>query len=734
MPDGQNLIDYNPLENFDWKNPDYVAVARWRADRLMRLRQLTAKQRRDLDAYYAENIAQFISDWGQTYDPRNVAKKQPTTIPFILFPRQVELTEQMTKWWRAGEDGIIDKSREMGASWIACAWAASLCIFHKGTSIGFGSRKLDLVDKSGDPDSLFWKIRAFISKLPKEFRAGWSTDTDAFLRVTFNNGSTITGEGGDGIGRGGRKSAYIVDESAHLEHPLLVDAALSETTRCRIDISSANGMANPFAQKRHKWPKSRIFTYHWRADPRKDDAWYADRVSKLDPVVVAQEIDINYMASVQGILIPSTWLEAAVDAHVKLGFQATGSTRAALDVADEGPDENALTVARGPVVIHNSEWSGGGSTLFRTVGHAFRLCDEHGVSDLVYDGDGMGVGVRGDAERINEDRSTPISVYAFHASGKVSQPEREDVEGKANQDHYLNAKAQAWWRLRMRFEKTYKAVIEGWTGYSPDELISLDSKMEGLTELKQEIVQVIYGYTVTGKLTIIKAEKGLPSPNRADSLMMLYGREDIVPSGLIAKEDMMGSDYAPVDMPQGVDVVFAVLCAYSKVGRDLDGVGVVYFTHTDRPGHPSVVLDWDISEMDGQLMDGWLPRVYTTLDALATATKARLGPQGVWMKDETLGAVIKARCEAALGEVTPIETEVKDLDRALSVSATIKDREILISRDAFEKQVSFKGAVKNHLLAQVSAVHAGMADVESMVLLNAFTHGVAITKGTAEDY
>jgi hypothetical protein len=47
-----------------------------------------------------------------------------------------------------------------------------------------------------------------------------------------------------------------VDESAFLKRPLLIDAALSQTTRCRIDLSSVNGMNNPFAQKapQRKYP------------------------------------------------------------------------------------------------------------------------------------------------------------------------------------------------------------------------------------------------------------------------------------------------------------------------------------------------------------------------------------------------------------------------------------------------------------------------------------------------
>ena len=85
-------------------------------------------------------------------------------------------------------------------------------------------------------------------------------------------------------------------------------------------------MANPFAAKVHGG-RIKTFRFHWRDDPRKDENWYAKQVAELDPVTVAQEIDIDYSASVEGILIPSTWVQAAVDAHLKLRIEPTGARR-----------------------------------------------------------------------------------------------------------------------------------------------------------------------------------------------------------------------------------------------------------------------------------------------------------------------------------------------------------------------------------------------------------------------
>ena len=185
---------------------------------------------------------------------------------------------------------------------------------------------------------------------------------------------------------------YFVDEAAFLEHPVMVEASLSQTTNCRMDISTPNGLGNSFANKRFGG-KVDIFTMHWRDDPRKDQAWYDKQCNELDPVTIAAEIDINYSASVEGVLIPSAWVQAAMDAHRVLGIAPTGARRASLDVADEGKDLNAFIGVHGCVVETIEEWSGVGDDLFKTAQRAFALCDANGYDGFRYDADGLGAGV-----------------------------------------------------------------------------------------------------------------------------------------------------------------------------------------------------------------------------------------------------------------------------------------------------------------------------------------------------
>ena len=232
---------------FDWKAPDYLSVFHERMRMLTKLRadpQLLAS----LKVYYGEHDngpIDFINDFGVTVDPRNLASGKPVRMPFILFPRQREFLVWLLARWKNGESGIVVKSRDVGASWLAMALACTLCLFRKNMMVGVGSAKQDKLDRTGDPDTLFWKAKTFIKELPIDFRAGWDEARDAlFLRLLFPaTSSSITGEAGTNIGRGGRKAFYIIDESAHLEQPQLVDASLASNTDCRIDISSVNGSA-----------------------------------------------------------------------------------------------------------------------------------------------------------------------------------------------------------------------------------------------------------------------------------------------------------------------------------------------------------------------------------------------------------------------------------------------------------------------------------------------------------
>ena len=65
-------------------------------------------------------------------------------------------------------------------------------------------------------------------------------------------------------------------------------------------------------------------------------------------MTVAQEIDRDYTASSEGMLIPGKWVRACIGSREYLGLPLTGTKALALDIADEGKDNNAVVGGRAP--------------------------------------------------------------------------------------------------------------------------------------------------------------------------------------------------------------------------------------------------------------------------------------------------------------------------------------------------------------------------------------------------
>lgn len=512
--------------------------------RIVMLRSLKADSqlRETMTAYYKENPKAFINDFCITYNPRNKAPL-PKTMPFVLFRRQEEFIDYLLGCLRDGESGLVEKARDIGATWLCCAFSVWLWLYHDGTSIGWGSRKEQLVDRLGDSDSIFEKMRMIIKSLPDfMLPVGFDFRTHATYMKVINpeNGSTITGEAGDNIGRGGRSTIYFKDESAHYERPELVEAALGDNTDVQIDISSVHGTANVFYRRRmagevwkpDKEPtkgKVRVFIFDWKDHPGKTQAWYdARRKKSADEGLLhlfAQEVDRDYASSIEGVIIPAKWVKAAIDAHIKLNFAASGEKTAGQDVADEGGDKHAFAWRHGVVLQDAQHWGeGDGGDAARKV---VPMCAEAAIKELYYDAIGVGASFKTETNRLAKLEQLPkgLRVAPWFAGGEVLDKEDNiilgDSETPLNGDYFANLKIQSWWRLRTRFEKTYKAVVQG-ASYPPEELISLPSTLENIHEIERELSQAVYRHNTAGKLQVDKKPDGASSPNLADAIVICY--------------------------------------------------------------------------------------------------------------------------------------------------------------------------------------------------------------------
>src|SRR5581483_3662218 len=167
----------------------------------------------------------------------------PATLPFDLCQRQVEMWEWMDRMLIARQDGCIKKSRGIGFTWEAGAFALQKWRFRDGFKTTFGSRKSTEVDQIGNPDSIFEKMRMLYRKLPRwMLPRGFDPYQHDKQNLLTNpeNGNVVRGEGGEEMGRGGRSSLYIIDEAAVIERADRVDAATSANADVRLWGSTIN--------------------------------------------------------------------------------------------------------------------------------------------------------------------------------------------------------------------------------------------------------------------------------------------------------------------------------------------------------------------------------------------------------------------------------------------------------------------------------------------------------------
>ena len=119
--------------------PDYTKELLLRQERLLRIMASSALQLGARE-HYKNNPVDYIEHWCITYDPRNASQSLPTTMPFILFPKQKEMVAFIMDCLRSRENGLLEKCRDMGATWLCVALTTYLWLFWDGASVGWGSQ------------------------------------------------------------------------------------------------------------------------------------------------------------------------------------------------------------------------------------------------------------------------------------------------------------------------------------------------------------------------------------------------------------------------------------------------------------------------------------------------------------------------------------------------------------------------------------------------------------------
>jgi len=312
------LLQYRQRIKWDDPKADYERMAQLRKENLLQLAQNQGAIPQLLEYYGKGRWAELISDWGMTYDPRET-NPELRYRPFVLYKRQIEYCDWVYTRWVKRERGLCKKFRGAGMSWLNSAISAAIWLTQPDAVITLGSQKKEKVDNGdGDPDSLFWKVRKFLDMLPALFvPEDWRAYSKNMVVVNPENGSTIRGEIGDQIGRGGRASIAFPDEFAELEHQELVESALAETADCVIygsTVPTKGGVGSKFYELEHHLPEEQVFVFQWIEDERKrlnpdlppeEEPWYLKKKSEVSPVVFASQFLLDYSAATSNAFIPA---------------------------------------------------------------------------------------------------------------------------------------------------------------------------------------------------------------------------------------------------------------------------------------------------------------------------------------------------------------------------------------------------------------------------------------------
>ena len=479
-------------------------------------------------ALCAKDPVFWFNTFAWTYDPRNASKKLPVYLPFDLFPRQEELVRWLEERVTFAEEGLVEKSRDVGWTWVAAGFALHRWRFVPGFKTTFGSRKEIYVDHIGDPDSIFGKLRLLLDRLPRwMLPAGLNrSEHDNFMRLLNpDNGNAVTGEAGDNMGRGGRSTLYVVDEGAFIEHADKVDAAIVANADCRIWASSANGAGNLFFRKRHSG-NIPVFRFHYADDPRKNAAWAEAKKKEVEPTTWASEYDIDYAASLEGVCIPAKWVESSRRLAEAWDRKPQGPGTAGLDVG-AGRAKSVLIPKFGPVVLQPHAWQEVDN--IQTTYRALDVAQQLGVTRVNYDPVGVGNTVTSTLAHANTGGVAMVPVNVGNPPSDAIMP-----DGRTAAEWFANLKAQMWWAMRDAFKATHEHVLY------------LEGDEDGVPHPDADLILIPNDADLIGQVSLVRwfrnekgriimeskkqlAARGIPSPDFAESLVLNYAPE---PAGI----------------------------------------------------------------------------------------------------------------------------------------------------------------------------------------------------------
>jgi len=279
--------------------------------------------------------------------------EMPKTIPFMLFKYQEDIVERIWNDIVTGQNVFLEKSRQMGLTWLIMGVFLYGIIFHDMKFLII-SQKEEYVDKQGDMRSCFEKIRFMLRLLPNWMvpegltKESGSTG-NKYMSLGTSSGASITWESANAnAGTWGTYNAIFLDEFAKQDNAMKINTACAAATSCIIYNSTPLGEWNEYYRMRKKamsWDIDWI-TIHWSLNPFYTPDWYTWKTKGMTPEKIAQELEISYTASLEWAVYKRFQPKPVWDIYIgkDITYDYTLPLFVAIDNSHGGNDNHAVIV------------------------------------------------------------------------------------------------------------------------------------------------------------------------------------------------------------------------------------------------------------------------------------------------------------------------------------------------------------------------------------------------------
>jgi len=292
-----------------YNSPEYLNKLRQRVEALQAMEDPYVRAQLVMDKYAVDPVAFIEHFCFVTADKLDGGAKA-----FFMFDYQKELVYRIQDLENGNPingDFLVDKPREMGISWIICAYFLWRWLFTPNYSCFLMSRteaEVDCGTRQAN-SSLFGKIRWLIDHLPPYFlpegftkKGSRGTATDANLKlINPQLDSIIIGSStNSNAGRSRRYRTIFVDEIFAIDRFQEVMRSLESVSKVKICASTVQFGRNFENFKGYVEEHGNYMSLNWKDHPFKDQEWYDSVVTKareMDDPDLIREIEPTYAIS-----------------------------------------------------------------------------------------------------------------------------------------------------------------------------------------------------------------------------------------------------------------------------------------------------------------------------------------------------------------------------------------------------------------------------------------------------